>query len=243
MAYSAKQVQEAVATAFIDPWTAYQAPVFTWLGATSDGLYYSDIAAQELESQIAKLDMLVPLRKSGFHHYGETAKYSSDAIREEEHLVKKFHEFHSTNGGTRTALGRSVDFQIPLKPRRSKGEGRNIASSKFGKIDLVTFDEDSATLYLIEAKGQKSSKEGILRPALEILTYRKLLDVECFAGEQKLPCASNVSMTVLLHPDGKGLRHLRNLDRNGNTWSFLRKHFISVHEWQTMDDEFGISTI
>ena len=64
-------------------------------------------------------------------------------------------------------LGEVIDYQVPLKSKQS---------DRAGKIDLMTFDESTGILRLIELKAPKS-KETLLRCVLEIYTYYKTVDM------------------------------------------------------------------
>ncbi|MDZ7692267.1 MAG: hypothetical protein U5K69_14220 [Balneolaceae bacterium] len=66
-------------------------------------------------------------------------------------------------------LGRIIDYQVPLK---------EVRADNFGKIDLVSFNADSNTSYLIELK--VASDETILRAALEVETYSQLIGNDTF---------------------------------------------------------------
>lgn len=64
-------------------------------------------------------------------------------------------------------LGKLVDYQTPLKGRRT---------DRAGKIDLLAFDAETKTLRILELK-KPSSPETMLRCVLESHTYLKTLDI------------------------------------------------------------------
>ena len=78
-------------------------------------------------------------------------------------------------------LGVPIDFEIPLK---------DCMEDSAGKIDLITFNEKTSELFLVEVKAD-GSKETALRCCLEIQTYLQKLDVlkfvEDFYNANKLP--------------------------------------------------------
>ena len=64
-------------------------------------------------------------------------------------------------------LGVIKDYQVPLKD--------TLKDSGIGKIDLISFNEDIKTLFLIELKCRGSS-DTLLRALLESYTYYKIVD-------------------------------------------------------------------
>ena len=81
--------------------------------------------------------------------------------RDEENFAKRI------TGLTLEGLGLIKDFQIPLKDTRTdKG---------LGKIDLISFNEETKTLYLIELK-YEGNRETLLKASLESFTYYKIVD-------------------------------------------------------------------
>lgn len=70
-------------------------------------------------------------------------------------------------GNTYKAIGKIVDYQVPLKSRRDK-ENKGL-----GKIDLLSHNGDS--LIMLELK-RFENKETLLRTVLEIYTYWKIVD-------------------------------------------------------------------
>ena len=71
-------------------------------------------------------------------------------------------------------LGKTIDFEVPLK---------DCESDCAGKIDLITFNETTAELFLVEVK-KDGSEETALRCCLEIQTYlQKIADIEKFVDD------------------------------------------------------------
>lgn len=103
----------------------------------------------------------------------------SKSNRLEEILIKKI----CRDGLYFDKIGKAIDFQIPLKSTLTNSE-----EIKMGKIDLLTYKEDTNELFIVEAKkqfngkmqdGKKStSEETLLRCCMEIQTYFQLVDKE-----------------------------------------------------------------
>lgn len=81
--------------------------------------------------------------------------------RNEEIFAKRI------TGLTLPELGLILDYQIPLKD--------TLADKGLGKIDLISFNENTKTLFLIELK-YEGNDETLLRASLESYTYFKLVD-------------------------------------------------------------------
>ena len=93
-------------------------------------------------------------------HNGTTPRETSN--RKEERIALALAQKKVLN-----PLGEVIDYQVPLKSKQS---------DRAGKIDLMTFDESTGILRLIELKAPKS-KETLLRCVLEIYTYYKTVDM------------------------------------------------------------------
>ncbi|MBI9031442.1 hypothetical protein JEZ13_05525 [bacterium] len=81
--------------------------------------------------------------------------------REEENFAKRI------TGLTLDELGTIIDYQVPLKD--------TLADKGLGKIDLISYNKEHNTMFLIELK-YKGNKETLLRSILESYTYYKLID-------------------------------------------------------------------
>ncbi|MGB9813229.1 MAG: hypothetical protein ACPLRZ_05335 [Thermovenabulum sp.] len=61
---------------------------------------------------------------------------------------------------------------------------KSTKDDKVGKIDLVSFNQDTNTVWLVELK-RKDNKDTLLRCMLEVATYYQLLDKEGFIESHK----------------------------------------------------------
>jgi hypothetical protein len=84
-----------------------------------------------------------------------------ESNREEEMFAKRI------TGLRLPEIGIVLDYQVPLK-NTSKDIG-------LGKIDMISFNEETDTLHLIELKYEKNN-ETLLRAILESYTYYKRID-------------------------------------------------------------------
>ena len=102
---------------------------------------------------------------------------------EERYAIALYNQNHGFLG----PLGQIFDYQVPLKNQRS---------DRAGKIDLVSYNAQTKTVYLIELK-IKASSETLLRCAVEIETYYHQLDHAKFLRDHKL-CGNEIKKAVLI---------------------------------------------
>lgn len=152
----------------------YQQPFINWKGKTRDASrqFYTEVIAEELlQANIAKeLEKLTSIqRKKGYRVETHDGTIERQTNREEEILAKRIFNY-SREGNNLGELGKVFDYQVPLK---------NTRDDKAGKIDLVSFNQDTNTVWLVELK-RKDNKDTLLRCMLEIATYYQLLDKDLF---------------------------------------------------------------
>lgn len=148
--------------------TLYKANCINWIGKTKDSQkYYTEIFSEFLikNKDILETEITPIKRTSGYYidtHHIELQL--SKTNREEEIFAKSFY----MNKIKIFELGEIIDFQIPLKEKQS-----DVA----GKIDLLSYNNQNKTAYLIEFKYGDNS-ETLLRAVLEIFTYSKIIDID-----------------------------------------------------------------
>jgi hypothetical protein len=171
----------------------YKSKCINWTGATSDTKeLYTEIIANELLREIKEFDRIPTTTRTGTYCRVNHCNIEIDICksnRDEENFAKRL------TGLTLENLGLIKDFQIPLKDTR--------AHKGLGKIDLISFNEATKTLYLIELKYERN-KETLLRASLESYTYYKIVDKDklindCF-NNQISPGGINVKPAVLVVP-------------------------------------------
>lgn len=112
--------------------------------------------------------------------------------------------------GSLNILGKILDYQTPLK---------NEHKNKAGKIDIVSYNKDIKTVYLLELKKEdskedekKDKKETMLRCVLEIYTYFKTLDKDKFLEDFNLPKDTKIKASPLVFFNGS--QHKEMVDGN-----------------------------
>ncbi|MBP7088790.1 MAG: hypothetical protein KBB01_05790 [Candidatus Omnitrophica bacterium] len=148
----------------------YNAKCINWsgkvLGAKEE--YSEVISAELLDLGIEKLmrEEIKPIGRPNYHVDSHQKQVSrSKTNREEENFAKSLVWLKLER------LGEILDFQIPLKNKKS---------DKAGKIDLVSYKHDNLPVsYIIELK-YSNNKETLLRSVLEITTYYCQLNKDKF---------------------------------------------------------------
>lgn len=155
------QIKEAVK----DMSSFYRATCVNHAGTTykADGNeYYTEIISEYLLENYDLFDRITKIKRGNYKidsHTGTTPRAASN--RKEERIALAIAQQSVLN-----PLGEVIDYQVPLKSKQSDNAG---------KIDLMTFDDATGILRLIELKAPKS-KETLLRCVLEIFTYYKTAD-------------------------------------------------------------------
>ncbi len=181
----------------------YKSKCVNWTGTTKDtDELYSEIIANELLRELKEFDKISTVTRTETYCRENHCNIEIDICnsnRDEENFAKRI------TGLTLDGLGLIKDFQIPLKDTR--------ADKGLGKIDLISFNEETKTLYLIELK-YEGNKETLLRASLESYTYYKIVDKvklinDCFNNQKFIlnkvynhidPNEINVKSAVLVVP-------------------------------------------
>ena len=142
----------------------YKAKCVNWTGKTIDtSELYSEIIANELLRNLKEFDKILEVTRTNSYCRGShnEININLNSPRKEEIFAKRI------TGLKLGDLGLITDYQIPLKDT-SKDDG-------LGKIDLISYNEDTKILYLIELK-YEGNKETLLRTILESYTYYRIID-------------------------------------------------------------------
>ncbi len=183
----------------------YKSKCVNWTGTTKDtDELYSEIIANELLRNLKEFDKILTVTRAGTYCRENHCNIEIDICksnRDEENFVKRI------TGLTLEGLGLIKDFQIPLKDTK--------ADKGLGKIDLISFNEETKTLYLIELK-YRDNKETLLRASLESYTYYKIVDKtklinDCF-NNQIDPSEINVKSAVLVVPECNAYDELEDVE-------------------------------
>lgn len=200
------QTINALRKALLEIEDLYKSGCVNWTRITSDSNeLYTEVIANELLQEIDRFDKIkrVTREKTYFVPDHVNIFINSNSNRGEEKFAKKLVDQDLGS------LGRIKDYQIPLK---------NVRKDKLGKVDLVSYNEKTKTLYLIELKFE-GNEETLLRAALEIFTYYKSVDIDklkndfCQSFNYSIsPDEIKVKPVVLLYPECNAYRELEEVE-------------------------------
>ena len=186
----------------------YQASFVNYRGMTKDKELYTEIVAEWLLDNLHCFDSIQPIeREQGYnvHHTGEMGEKTN---RAEEYLAKLLFNSRIEYDD----IGTYIDYQTPLK------SNRNEKNKGLGKIDLLSRNDKSKTVYILELK-RPDSTETMLRCVLEAYTYLKIIpknklfksfDIDPFYKLKSSPLVflNGYQYNEYIHPDRKFLRAL-----------------------------------
>lgn len=186
----------------------YKSKCINWRGKTKvTNAYSTEIIANRLSKEVFNNIKEIE-RKETYYRDNHDRKTNNNSNRYEENFAKQI------TGLTLKGLGYIMDYQVPLKNKKS---------DKVGKIDIISFDEKTKTLYLIELK-YGNNKETLLRAILESYTYYKIVKgnklIDNYFNNQKFilnkvidPNEINVKPAVLLTPNCKANEELTEISK------------------------------
>ena len=177
-----KFIKEFVADLAMGMQHFYTSKSLRRIGKTKDTKeYYSEIISKFLtENKFIQNGELAGVKqktreKSYYTKSHETPTINnSNPVRFEENFVKTLFIDDSHNSFN-TKFGLPIDYQTPLCDKRG---------DKLGKVDLLTYKEDTGELFMVEVKRKldkdkgATSDETLLRCCLEIQTYYQIIDKE-----------------------------------------------------------------
>lgn len=193
----------------------YKSKCVNWTGETSDtNEFYTEIIANELLQNLKEFDKISTITRTGTYCRENHCNIEIDICksnRDEENFAKRI------TGLTLEGLGLIYDFQIPLKDTS--------ADKGLGKIDLISFNEKTKSLYLIELKYEEN-KETLLRASLESYTYFKIVDktkmINDYFNNQKSilnklynqinPAGINIKSAVVVVPKCRAYDELKDFE-------------------------------
>jgi hypothetical protein len=199
MAYTRKQIIERISAGLENPATLYRADVLNYKGVSADGERYTEIAAQELLNRFAQIVIPVIHRdnyKTDSHAELAQGEKPEISNRSEEWTAKKFY------GKVFAKLGEILDYQTPLK---------GVKDDDVGKIDLLSYNADERTAYILELKRQDST-ETLLRCVLEAVAYWGAVDKERLLKSFGLPDDTELRKAVLVYEGSQPYRDFQQSD-------------------------------
>lgn len=156
-------------------------------GITSDtGEKYTDVIASHLilphiSEMLAQIQTIN--RKAPYNGNRPMIESDPNALRAEEHIAR------GMKGKTYAYIGQIIDYQTPLKDRQS---------DKAGKIDLLSYNEETKCAYILEFK-RADNEDTLLHCALEAYTYRRMVNDKKLLSDFNLPADTELLAAVLVY--------------------------------------------
>lgn len=170
--------------------TLYKEDFINYRGNTTDTKEkYTEIIAEWLLNNFNLFYNIQKItRQSSYKVETHDGKHNNPESNRKEEITA----IEIFNQGSLNILGKVLDYQTPLKDKQS---------DEAGKIDIVSYNKDIKTVYLLELKIE-DSKETMLRCVLEIFTYLKTLDGDKFLSDFGLPKDTKIKASPLVFLNG-----------------------------------------
>ncbi len=187
----------------------YKLKCVNWTGKTIDtDEYFSEIIANELLNKnnrnIFKNVSIVTRGKTYCKENHKKMEINLESNRKEEIFAKRI------TGLNLGKLGIIKDYQIPLK--------RKGADKGLGKIDLLSYNKRTHTMYLIELKFG-DNKDTLLKASLETYTYFRIVDKkklikDCLKGQNNNfdPLKIDIKPAVMVVPFCNAYKELNEME-------------------------------
>ena len=180
--YDKKAVLEMCADAMKNPALFYTQNLVNYQGICSDAqVPYTEIIAEFLIDHLPEFtDGITQIHRTASYctptHMGE---FDPSSNRTEELTAMKM--FNACKSGAQYAkVGKILDYQVPLKNKRS---------DQAGKIDLLAYDGN--VLRVLELK-KPDTQETMLRCVLECYTYLRTADTRKLIADFDIPAGTPV---------------------------------------------------
>jgi hypothetical protein len=182
--YSKKETLDFFNDSIHDISNLYKSKCINRRGKTSDipSEYYTEIISGELLQRLNEFNKIDRItRKSSYIVENHRNYILSNTNRREENFAKQM------LGKEVFGLGKIIEYQIPLKDT-SKNFG-------IGKIDLLSYQKQNTTLYIIELK-LDNINETLLRAIIEIYTYWLTIDMDKLKNDIIAKCPFYNSLNI-----------------------------------------------
>lgn len=187
MGYTREQIIAKCKKAFKDKKTFYKQTFINYRGKTEDtDEYFTEVISEFLCNHISEfidgIDTIT--REETYKTKGHDGVIKdSDSGRDEEIIAMKMYD------KTYDFVGKMIDYQTPLKNKRS---------DEAGKIDLLAYD--GTTLRILELK-KPESDETMLRCVLEGYTYWNTVDKPKLLSDFNLPADTIIKACPFVFKD------------------------------------------
>lgn len=211
--YTKNEILDQANTAAKNMSSFYRASCVNYRGKTlkkDSNKYYTEIISEYLLNNFSLFDQIKKINRGNYKihsHNGTTPRATSN--RKEERIALALFRKRWLK-----PLGEVIDYQVPLKSKQIDDAG---------KIDLMTFDDSTGILRLIELKAPES-KETLLRCILEIYTYYKTADIDALKKSYGLENkCKEVRICALFFKNSTQNKEYKDLSDHGNLVRLMYK--------------------
>ena len=171
----------------------YTKNFINYTGKTTDtGEKYTEVIAKWLLNNFNLFGNIQKItRKSSYKVETHDGKYTPRPNQSEETIAMDIFNQSSLN-----ILGKVLDYQTPLKDKQV---------DESGKIDIVTYNKDIKTVYILKLKeedNKKNKKSTMLYCALKIYTHLRILDTDKFLFDFGFPKDTKIKASPLVFLNG-----------------------------------------
>ena len=194
--YTREEIIKKLQDSSKDMSTFYTQTFINYTGkATDTKEKYTEVVSEWLLNNI---DLLYKIKKitrlSSYKVNTHKGKHNNPTSNRKEEIIA----MEIFRQGSLNILGKILDYQTPLKNERD---------DKAGKIDIVSYNKDIKTVYLLELK-KEDNEETMLRCVLEIFTYSKTLDKDKFLEDFNLPKDTKIKASPLVFLNGSQYKEM-----------------------------------
>ena len=194
--YTREEIIKKLQDSSKDMSTFYTQTFINYTGKTTDTKEkYTEVVSEWLLNNI---DLLYKIKKitrlSSYKVDTHDGKHNNqNSNRLEEIMAIEIFNQKSLN-----ILGKVLDYQTPLK---------NEQDDKAGKIDIVSYNKDIKTVYLLELKNE-DNEETMLSCVLKIFTHLRILDTDKFLFDFGLPKDTKIKASPLVFFNGSQYKEM-----------------------------------
>ncbi len=188
MGYTKQKLLQKIEKSALDMRLFYKQDFINYLGRTTDtNEFYTEVVCEWLLENLEVLNKIPTIsREKGYFTEGHDGIIKNlNSNREEEMIAMNM--FRQRDIST---VGKIIDYQTPLKNKRS---------DKAGKIDLLSYD--GKVLRILELK-EPCSTESMLRCVIEGFTYMKTVDKQKLLKSFDLPDNTELVANPLVFING-----------------------------------------
>lgn len=187
--YIAEEILMKISQAGQEIETFYKQDFINYRGQTKDTKeYYTEIVAEWCAENISLFEQIPKITRRASY---KTPTHDGNPVNAHSNRTEELIAMSMFRQGELPIIGKILDYQTPLKNKRS---------DHAGKIDLLAYD--GKVLRILELK-EPESTESMLRCILEGYTYLQIVDKEKLLEDFSLPAHTSVEASPFVFLNGQ----------------------------------------